>query len=122
MPLKTCPECGAQHGPRKKECDCGHTFGVKSSPTSHPLIPEPGGWVLDTGKDMPKIEPPKPLPRGQLDTEVVRENVSYGGLGYCIYSFIPSDRIKDRRLRKLWKDARAAMQKVQEFLYDVHNS
>jgi len=119
MPLKVCPECGVKHGPRKKECDCGHAFIAKSN---HPLIPEPGGWVLDTGRGMPKIEQPGPLPKGQLDTEIVRDIISYEGLGFTIYSLIPANRIKDRRLQKLWSDARAAMQKVQEHIYDVHNS
>jgi hypothetical protein len=118
VPLKTCPECGTEHGPRKKECDCGYAFVTKSN---HPLVPEPGGWVLDTERGMPKIGPPEPLPKGQLDTEAVRDHVAYEGLGFCIYSLIPASRIKDRRLRKLWSDARAAMQKVQEHIYNVHN-
>jgi hypothetical protein len=66
---------------------------------------------------MPKIEQPQPLPKGQLDTEAVRDYVAYEGLGFCIYSLVPVNRIKDRRLRKLWSDARTAMQKVQEHIY-----
>jgi hypothetical protein len=118
VPLKTCPECGEQHGPRKKECECGYAFITKGSSASHPLVPEPGGWVLDTYKGLPEIEPPEPLPKGQLDVETVRDTVAYEGLGFCIYSLIPASRIKDRRLRKLWSDARAAMQKVQECIYE----
>jgi len=116
MPLKTCPECGAEHGPRKKECDCGYAFVTKSN---HPLIPEPGGWVLDTGHGMPKIEPPEPLPKGQLDTETVRDIASYEGLGFTIYSFIPINRIADQQLRKLWGKAREAMQQIVEYIYDT---
>jgi len=116
MPLKTCPECGAEHGPRKKECDCGYAFTTKSN---HPLVPEPGGWVLDTGKGMPKIEPPEPLPRGQLDTEIVRDVISYEGLGFAIYSLIPASRISDPWLKKLWVKARNEMQRVVEYVYNT---
>jgi hypothetical protein len=115
MPLKTCPKCDAKHGPRKKLCECGHDF---TSKISHPLVPEPGGWVLDDLKGMPTIEQPEPLPRGQLTREQVEAEVSYSGLGFCVYSLIPVNRIKDRKLRGLWVKARAAMQKVVEELYE----
>jgi len=119
MALKTCPSCGAQYGPRKKKCDCGYAFVTRST---HPLVPEPGGWVLDRYRGLPEIRPPGPFPPGQFDTVTVREYTSYEGLGFCIYSLIPANRIKDQQLRKLWSNARAAMQKVQEFIYDVRNT
>ena len=31
MPLKTCPNCGNQVGPRTYTCSCGHQFGVSPS-------------------------------------------------------------------------------------------
>ena len=117
MPLKTCPKCKAKQGTRKKVCECGYSFAAK---TNHPLVPEPGGWVLDTVKGMPPIEQPDiKWPKGKLDTDLIREEVSYEGLGYCIYSLIPAERIKDARLKKLWREARQAMQKIVEHLYEV---
>jgi hypothetical protein len=26
MPKKNCPDCNAEHGPRKLKCECGHDF------------------------------------------------------------------------------------------------
>ena len=110
MPMKTCPECGKKHGTRRKVCDCGHAF------SRHPLYPEPGGWILDTSKGMPKIMPPDSLPKGKIETGDIQEHVAYEGLGFCIYSFIPVDRIKDKKLAQLWKKARVEMQKIVEYL------
>ena len=112
MPLKTCPKCKAEHGSRKKVCGCGHKF-------LHPLVPEPGGWVMDTVKGMPPIDPPAmDWPKGELSNELVRDETSYEGLGYCIYSLIPAERIKEPPLRKLWSEARAKMQEIVEYLYE----
>lgn len=115
MPLKTCPECDKKLGTRTKVCKCGHAFN------KHPLVLEPGGWVLDTYQGLPKIEPPSALPKGKLNVQQVYEQISYEGLGFCIYHLIPADRIKDRKLRKLWADARVALGKIEEYL-GVHNS
>lgn len=130
MPNKTCPQCNIPHGARKLVCDCGYDFGCKrtgkaavvTGQISHPLYPEPGGWVLDKTKGMPDILPPEPLPPGLIDAAIVKEHVMYEGLGYAIYSFIPVERISDLQLRKLWQEARAAMQRVVEYLEDVHLS
>lgn len=122
MPSKTCPECGAVHGSRKLTCDCGHDFACKrngQTGTPHPLYPEPGAWVADKVKGMPDISPPEPLPKGPIDAPTVKEIVSYEGLGYTLYSYIPAKRISDPKLRKLWQDARAGMQKIVEYLEDV---
>lgn len=127
MPNKTCPQCNATHGVRKLVCDCGHDFGCKrtgkaavvTGQAPHPLYPEPGGWVLDKIKGMPDIDPPEPLPLGLVDAATVKDYVAYEGLGFTIYSFIPADRIPDPELRRLWREARAAMQKVVEYLEDV---
>lgn len=127
MPRKICPECQASHGVRKLKCDCGHDFSckrtgkaaVKAGQVPHPLYPEPGAWVADTMKGMPNISPPEPLPRGSIDVLTVKDHISYEGLGYAVYSFIPADRISDSELRRLWREARAAMQRVVEYLNDV---
>ena len=97
MSLKTCPKCDKKLGNRTKTCPgCKYEFAMKSN---HPLVPEPGGWVLDTYKGLPKIEPPDELPSGKLSVQQVYEQVSYEGLGFCIYHLIPVDRIADRKLR-----------------------
>lgn len=124
MPNKVCPECHATYGARKLVCDCGYDFGckrtgkeaVKAGDVPHPLYPEPGTWVLDKVKGLPDINPPDDLPSGQIDVEMVREFVAYEGLGFVIYSLIPAERISDSHLRTLWREARAAMQKVVEYL------
>jgi len=127
MPSKSCPNCNTSHGARKLVCDCGHDFGckrvgkeaVKSGDASHPLYPEPGGWALHKMKGMPDIEPPEDLPHGPVDAKMVKEIVSYEGVGYTVYSYIPAERISDSQLKKLWREARAAMQKVVEYLEEV---
>lgn len=92
---------------------CGHTFTKKD----HPLVPEPGAWVINSMKGMPTIEMPNPPP-GPLSSNDVADVVAYEGLGFCIYTLIPAGKIKDRKLRGLWVKARAAMQKVMEELYE----
>jgi len=120
MALKTCPKCAAQHGPRKKMCPCGHYFPPpgRERQAPHPLYPEPGEWVLEARRGLPVLDLPEPLPRGELlDTDAIRsEYVAYEGLGYCIYSYIPAERIRDYGLQQKWIRARAAMQEVVEYL------
>jgi len=114
MAKKTCPKCKKEWGTRKKACECGHKF------QSHPLAPEPGAWVIDGIKDMPKIGPPGDLPDGLLDTKTLRDEwIAYEGLGYCIYDIIPATKLADPKLRPLWKKARRAMQDIVEYMEDA---
>lgn len=109
MPLKTCPECQKVHGPRKKVCECGHDFGVK---TAHGgTYPEPGSRVIEHMKGMPEVELGA-IVTNVLPTEEVSQQVSIEGLGYCIYTLIPANKIEDPTLRSLWKIARKAMQDI----------
>jgi hypothetical protein len=113
MPSKTCPECGEQHGSRKKKCKCGYVF----IGGTHPLHPEPGGWILDTFKGLPGVRQPEPLPFDRKMTRgEVQEYIAYEGLGFSVYSLIPFDKIEDKQLAQLWKKARAEMQKIIEYL------
>ena len=108
---KQCPGCQKEWGTRKKVCDCGHAFITGS----HPLAPEPGAWVLDNIKGMPKLEPPGELPDGDrcLSMAEIRDQyVAYEGLGFCIYEYIPSEKIEDPTLRSLWVRAQEAMRSV----------
>lgn len=124
---KVCPKCQTEHGARKLVCECGYDFGckrtgraaVKAGQVAHPLYPEPGAWVVDQMKGMPVVHPPDPLPKGPISAEAVKEHVSYEGLGYTLYSYIPAKRISDPKLQALWRKARAAMQEIVEYLEDV---
>ncbi len=105
--MKTCPKCKKKHGTRKKVCDCGHSF-VK--------MVEPGGWVHDPMKGMPKIEMPSSIPDGKVSNSEIQDQIAYEGLGYCLWDYIPAERITDQKLRALWRKARKAMQDIVEYL------
>jgi len=126
---KLCPACGKEHGARKRECECGHKFGQRAKQegqkvkqSTHPLgqkyIPDPGLWVFDREKGMPPIPLPEPLPTGPLNNQIVYEQCAYNGLGDTLFEFIPSRRIADPKLRKLWKKARDAMHEAWRYLID----
>lgn len=108
MPKKTCPKCSKQHGTRKKVCECGHSF-VRQV--------EPGGWINDPTKGMPKIEDPGPLP-DRLTAEEVQDQIAYHGIGYCIWDYIPAARIRDAKLQTLWREARRVLVNIVEYLED----
>lgn len=121
MPVKICPKCQMKHGPRRLICECGHDFQVrrknkKSDKAPHALYPEPGAWLADKMKGMPPVFPPDPLPSGAVTIVFIKEQVSYEGLGYCVYDLIPADRITDPQLRKMWEKTRAAMQEIVGYL------
>lgn len=127
MSSKVCPKCNVTHGARKLVCECGHDFGCKRSGKHADGVPppgvahafpwpEPGTWIFDMPKGMAPIRPPEDLPQGQLSASVVKEQISYEGLGFCIYSFIHADRIADERLRELWTRARMTMQEIVGYL------
>ena len=117
MAKKKCPECETLHGSRKLVCECGHAFPSRSG-AGHPLVPEPGAWVLDQPRGMPQILPPAALPTGvDMTTREVQEQVAYHGLGFCVYSFILPARVKDRRLRRLWRETQDAMIRTQTYLF-----
>ena len=82
--------------------------------------PEPGAWVTDTWKDMPSTPPPEPLPKGKLTAGEIRDDyISYEGLGFCVYTYIPASKIQDVKLANLWRKARSAMQAIVEHLETV---
>lgn len=90
----------------------------------HPLYPEPGAWVLGNTEGMPEVLPPKGLVDGSvLSTQEIRdEYIAYKGLGYCIYYYVPADKIADKKLAELWTLARAAMQDIVEYLETIPDS
>jgi len=144
MPFKVCPKCSAQHGARRLVCTCGHDFGCKRSgkyavaafvESVEPVepgkkrrrrrkqnefpYPEPGTWIWDRPKGMLPICPPFSLPTGPFSVGVIKEQVSYEGLGFCLYSFIRADRIADPKLREMWVKTRAMMQEIVMYLEQV---
>jgi len=108
--MKTCPKCKKKHGTRKKVCDCGHSFASKGKGV------EPGGWVNDPTKGMPKLSDPGPLPSGKVSNAEMQDQIAYEGLGYCLWDYIPAERIASAKLRALWRKARKAMQDIVEHL------
>ena len=76
------------------------------------LQPEPGAWVKDEILGMPKLNPPDKITTSRITTSQIREHVEYEGLGFCIWEYIPSERISDKKLRLLWQQARNAMLKI----------
>lgn len=131
MPFKVCPKCGTKHGVRRLLCDCGHDFACKRperlvGPSEGQKrkrrkkdefpYPEPGTWIWDRPKGMPPICPPSTLPAGSLSAGRIKEQVSYEGLGFCIYGFIRADKIADPKLRELWVQARSTMQEIVHYL------
>lgn len=97
---------------------------MKHRRTKHgqgPNWPEPGNWVADPYPGMPQVCRPDPLPRGPIAAGTVKNVVSYEGLGFCIYSFIQPDRITDKRLARLWQQAREAMRAVVDYLEGVED-
>lgn len=82
----------------------------------HPLYPEPGAWVLGKTRGLPEIDPPKPLPKGKLQTHEVAEHIAYEGLGFCVRDLISSEKIADKALAELWGNAKVALQCIIEYI------
>lgn len=127
---KKCHSCGKEHGARKLKCECGYVFCGGKKPkqdkpvkqTKHPLgqkyVPSPGLWVFDIPKGMPAIHAPEDLPSGPLDNQTVYDHAAYNGVGDSISETIPSKRIADPKLRKLWKKAHDAIHDAWRYLID----
>jgi len=79
-----------------------------------------GLWVQDREYNgLPNISLPAEIPRNhKMTNDDIRDYVTYNGLGDSIYSEIPHYKIEDQTLAKLWNEARYAMQKVMEYLYN----
>jgi len=128
MPRKVCPKCQLTHGVRRLVCECGYDFGVKrktsASNVPGPVVyefpyPEPGTWIFMRPKGLPPLTPPDDLPPGPLPANIIKQQVSFEGLGFCIYNFIHVDRIADSHLSELWMKARTAMHEVARYLDQI---
>jgi len=110
-----------------KACSCKRRK-VKSRPTNkvgiveleHPVgqdaMMSPGLWVYDLPSGMPKIYAPSLLPAGPISNQDVYDQVTYYGLGDCIFDIIPPSKIADKKLSKLWDKARQSMIEVRKYL------
>lgn len=142
MPHKSCPECKKECGPRTKECpECQYDFSssttkteekekVKTSPSpktkrkkltkkSKTLIGI-GSWINDTTKGMPKIEYPEPLSciPGLLTIEDISNQCAYEGMPFCVYEYIPANRIEDKKLAKMWSEASKKLIEITHYILD----
>ncbi len=86
----------------------------------HPLYPEPGAWVLGHTQGLPKIAPPKAPSPGNFSSQYILELVTYEGLGCCIWEYISPEQITDPKLKRLWMEAREALQAVVDHLEPEH--
>jgi hypothetical protein len=57
-----------------------------------------------------------PIDADMMTTEDIRREVEYEGLGFCIYEYLPPNKIEDRVLRALWKRAKEAMRDVRVWI------
>lgn len=74
-----------------------------------------GTWIYDS-KPPIKIERPDKLP-DKLDANALRDYASYYGLGYCIHEYIPSNKIADKKIAKLWEECRKQIVQIIKEIY-----
>jgi hypothetical protein len=72
---------------------------------------------------MPRIDEPEDLPKEPklLNVADLSHYIAYEGLGFCIYHYIPYNRIQSDELKTLWKVARQSMQQVLEYVVQHEN-
>lgn len=138
---KTCPKCTKVCRKSDEKCACGYEFGGILQQTVYnnaPPVIQPtrvvmgrkrkrkiaptisqGAWVEDMPKGMPKIVIPHPLEKGQsLSNDDLREYISYEGLGFCVQSYIDSERIEDETIASQWKKVKEEMDKLVDMLWE----
>jgi hypothetical protein len=118
MPKKTCPNCDAKHGVRKLKCDCGYEFVKKKPATKKDQYIGIGAWINDIDKGMPEIEMPEPLPDkpAKLSVREVSHYAAYEGICFCIFAYIDHTRIKDKKLAKIWLEAKEKIVEVVKYV------
>ena len=123
MALKTCRECGTKCGTRTLMCpECGLAFETKKRvlPKRFKQHVGIGAWINDPPKGMPKLEEPEELPDKPktLNISHLSEIVAYEGLPYCVFEYIPADRIKDKKLAGMWKEAQELLSEIAGYVAD----
>lgn len=143
MPLKTCPGCQKQVGPRTKKCDCGHVFIAETAPVAaskdsmslDPLdkrIAESVGAARDI---ISKVEnrPSRTLSKSsgestEKPTDTTPEAttpavppVRYFG-GGRIHTPAGPCPVKPRGYKDGWPDGPASDEVVTEWAYAVHDA
>ena len=118
MAKKTCPGCQAQHGPRTLICNkCDFEFKKSTQKNTSSYI-NLGSWINDTGKGMPRVEIPEPLPPEpkKLEIDEIVHYIVHEGLGYCVMDYIPHKRIRDAALSKLWVEAKKKLTEIVKYV------
>jgi hypothetical protein len=111
--MKTCASCDKKIGPRSKKCKhCGYTVEKKSQTVAM------GHWINDLPKGFSEAEQPESLPDRKLTLEELKDYIAYEGLGFCIYYYIEPSKIENKKVAKVWKEARESMVKVMEEIFD----
>lgn len=76
----------------------------------------PGGdWRKEKVKGMPEITGVEKIPDDMMGVEEVRDYMSYEGIDAL--DFLPPDKIKDVKLRKLWEQAKEAIKEIRFYVY-----
>lgn len=128
MPMKTCPGCDVQCGPRTLKCkECGHDFS-SSTRTSTPTPKRTkrrfrqlcgiGAWINDPPKNMPQVEEPSPLSSqdATLDITTISNYIAYEGIGFCVIDYIDPKKIADPKLRAMWDDAKNRLTEIIDYV------
>ena len=113
--MKTCSGCKKEVGSRSIKCKhCGYEFKKKVSKTV-----AMGNWINDLPKGFSEAEQPEPLPVGRKITlRELQDYIAYEGLGFCIHHYIEPSKIENKKVAKAWKEARDAMTKVMEEIFN----
>lgn len=78
-----------------------------------------GTWLWDTSKKPPfKIEQPEALPVS-VDKDLIREYITYYGLGYVIHDYVPFAKIADKKLAAMWEKCRLQLIEIIKYIYDT---
>ena len=125
MPVKICENCKTENHVRKLACtNCSTNFPTKEKKTkkekvltSAPSTIGMGKWISDKVAGMPETTLPEPN-ENELSNEELKVEISYNGLGYCIFEYIQPNQILDEELRKLWIDAKEKIKDVVVYLYE----
>lgn len=68
-------------------------------------------------KNLPPIEPPAELTGDKLTNEEIRDLLAYEGID-IINGLVHPNKIKDKKLARMWSKARKEIQSIIRFLYD----
>lgn len=112
-PQKTCPKCSSKVHVRRRECACGYSFkpGAPKVEVSEEI--KQGAWV----KTLKNPGLPEPIPKDRKFTnEELRDVIAEEGIGYCVFDYIPADKIEDQEVAKVWQETYDLFTRIVELL------